>query len=199
MREKLKKGDIVENFGLNFSTIPWWEASLYRLKWYSRDLAYWLKKQYQRVKYGFPLEESWNFNYTCARWALPRLKQLRDGHVGFPTCFSNNPDPCDKQKYFDFFNEIPNGSTQDREYGDIKWVEILDKIIWSCEHFEDEIDPIYPENYDSRYVVVDVSDKGTKFERIDKRKIDWSPVEEHERKLQEGFELFGKYFQNLWD
>jgi len=67
------------------------------------------------------------------------------------------------------------------------------------ENFDKDVDPIYPPNWDDRQVVTEVSDKGITFKRADERNVDWSPVTDHERRVQAGFELFGKYFQNLWD
>ena len=198
MKNNIKKGDIVEHFGFDFSPIPFWERLLYCPKWWYQNFSYWLKKQYQRIKYGFPLEESWNFSSHCAEWVLPRLKKMRDDMYSYPCSFSNDEEFFSGQKYFDFFKEIPDGSTEELDYGAIKWQETLDKIIWSFEHIKDEVEPIYPENYDRRQIVVDVSEKGTTFKRVDERKLDFTPVEEHNKKLQEGFELFGKHFQSLW-
>lgn len=175
MKTDLKKGDIVENYG--FESMSWYETITCYPKWWYQDFSYWFKKQYQRIKFGFPLEESWGFNSACARWSLPRLKKLRQEMNSCPSSFARD--------------ESING--------EIKWKETLDKIIWSFEHFEDIINPIYPENFDRRQIVIDNSEDCVTFKPVDERKPDWTPVEEHERKLQEGFDLFGKHFRELWD
>ena len=119
--------------------------------------------------------------------------------MSYPSTLSNNEHVFEDQKYFDFFEKLTDDSSSSREYGAVKWAENLDKMIWSFEHLDDDVDPIYPENYDNSQIVVEVSEKGTKFKAADERKIDWSPIYEHNKRLQEGFNLFGKYYQDLWD
>lgn len=191
-----KIGDIVENYGFNFSPLPWWEKIYYLPKWRVSEFSYWLKKQYQRFKYGFPLEESWNFSFSCASWSLPRLKQLRDNLNGHPSSLMVEGDDlnCTSQLFFPFFSDIKPSKDKFE-----MWKEIIDKIIWSMEHIDDTIDPIYPKDFDKRQVISNVTSHGTTFSAIDKRPLDWTPVFEHDRKLKEGFELFGKYFQDIWD
>lgn len=198
MSEHLKIGDKVRCFGLKIDPLPWWELAYLKPKWMWSDFTYWCKKQYQRVRHGFPLEESWDFKSHCAKWVLPRLKKLREDTISYPSRLSNSDETFSDQRYFSFYKDVSKGDSKTQEYGAIKWNEILDKIIWSFEHMDDDIDPIYPENYDHRQIVVDISEKGTTFRAADDRKIDWSPIEAHQRRLQEGFELFGKYYEDLW-
>ena len=199
MEHNLKVGDKVKHYGLDIPPLKWWELAYLKPKWMWRDFCYWCKKQYQRVRYGFPLEESWDFKSHCAKWVLPRLKNLRKNSMSYPSTLSNNEHVFEDQKYFDFFEKLTDDSSSSHEYGAVKWAENLDKMIWSFEHLDDDVDPIYPENYDNSQIVVEVSEKGTKFKAADERKIDWSPIYEHNKRLQEGFNLFGKYYQDLWD
>jgi len=200
MMRQLKIGDKVECFG--FSSPKWWEFCYLKPKWLWEDFSYWCKKQYQRIRYGFPLEESWDFRSHCAKWVLPRLKKLREDTLSYPSRLSNSDETSryfSNQRYFSFYKDVSKDDSKTQEFGALKWNEILDKIIWSFEHINDDVDPIYPENYDSRHIVVDISEKGTAFRLADDRKIDWSPIEAHQRRLQEGFELFGKHYENLWE
>ena len=74
------------------------------------------------------------------------------------------------------FKELKNGYPT--ELGSMeKWDEILDKIIWSMEE------------------VVSL-DEGLVL--TGNNEIDRPVIKEYFKKQQEGFELFGKYFQNLW-
>ena len=63
---------------------------------------------------------------------------------------------------------------------EIDWDEILDKIIYSFEEIIRESDPFYDQE-------VEINK-----EYLEKRKI---KIE----KIQEGLDLFAKYFMNLWD
>lgn len=108
------------------------------------------KYQNQLKERGFDDTECWNLDEGILRYALPRIKRLKEIQHGFP---------CE-------FKTIE------------EWNDILDKIIWS---FEEHL---------KYYRDSDTS--GTCF-------TDTIETEELNRKVQEGFELFGKHLRNLWD
>jgi hypothetical protein len=195
-RKELKQGDYVTRWGFNFTPPTFWERLILTPKWWLRDVSYWFRKKIQTAKHGFPDEESFDFYSHCAKWSLPRLKRFRAGLYSHPTEFSSDADDpnLSNQLYFDFVKDVEvNRSGLD------KWKEVLDKIIWSMENHDKLVDPIYPKDYDHRQVVVSVSDSGTVFKAADERPLDWTPVLNHEKRIQEGFDLFGKHFRNLWD
>jgi len=191
-----KVGDIVKHYGFNFEPLKWWEKIIYSPRWYWNDFSYWIRGEFERIKYGFPLRESWNFHGFCSKWSLPRLKYLRKNLHGHPCNMMSEMDDqmATRQLFFGFVENVPVNKTAHE-----KWEEILDKIIWSMEHEDDDVEPIYPPNYDLRQRVIEITDRGVKFEPMDDRKSDWEPVWEHERRVQEGYELFGKHFLGLWD
>lgn len=195
-RKELKVGDYVSAFGFDFTPLKWWERIQYTPKWWWNDISYWFRKKGQSIRDGFPSEESFDFYSHCSKWSLPRLKQLRDNLSGHPVYFCTEADDLNatQQLYFDFIKDVTVTPTAHE-----KWEAILDKIIWSMEHHGDDVDPIYPPGYDKRQIVVSVEERGTTFKAADERPIDWSPVFNHEKRVDEGFELFGKYFRNLWD
>lgn len=155
-----------------FGSIPEstrYEKIKYRIKYYIEETKYFFQKLYQRIKYGFPLEQSWDFCSYHSDWVLPRLKHLRADLHGHPTGMKEG-----------------------------EWEDILDKIIWSFENWEDEPGPIYPEDYDHRYLRKKEDGKIT-FTAMDSRSPDYSPFEEHRKRAKEGFLLFGEYYMHLWD
>ena len=137
--------------------------------WWFRDVKYWFRKKRQKWTTGFPHEESWDFKSALANWALPRLKYMKDNLHGYPSRL---------------------------EYGE--WNEILDKIIWSFENHDNEPSPTEPENYDSRCNMIKYDDGSTEYEHLDDRPWDWTECEAHDKKVQEGLDLFAKYYKDLW-
>ena len=80
-----------------------------------------------------------------------------------------------------------------------EWHDILDKMIWSFENNDNQPRPIYSEDYDHRYEVTKL-DGGTQYKSLNETgTVDWSPVEKHNARVQEGLDLFAKYYLNLWD
>lgn len=195
-RKELNEGDYVSHWGFNFEPLKWWEKLYLKPKWWFSDFSYWLRKKGQTIRYGFPAEESFDFYSACAAWSLPRLKHMRDNLSGNPISFLDEADDLNatNQLYFNFIKDVTVKPTPFN-----KWKDILDKIIWSMEHHADDVEPNYPKDYDKRQIVVKKTGDYVTFKAADPRPIDWTPVFEHERKVDEGFELFGKYFRNLWD
>ncbi len=168
-KSELKIGDIVENYGFDKTPLNIFEKIYSKVKWIYKNLIYSLKKIKERFIHGFPLEEVYDLYSNAAKYLLPRIKLFR-------------------QKT----NSIPSHVTEE------EWSIILDKIIYSLEHHDDWISPVYPEDYDFRQEIVDISEKGVRYKRMDDRKPDFSACEEHAKKIQEGFELLGKHFTDLW-
>lgn len=149
---------------------PWYEKLYYRLYRLIGDTKYKLKCLKQKFQYGFPLYESWNLNTYVAKYTLPRLKHFRNNLSGHPLDLT--------------------------QYG---WEEVLDKMIWSFENFDKDPRPVYPENYDHRMLKKTYASGNCVFTSMDDRRVNYDNVYEHKRKVQEGLDLFGKYFVNLWD
>jgi hypothetical protein len=150
--------------------LKWYKKIYYRVLRAADETRYFFKKIYQKFKYGFPLYESWDFKSAHSEWALPRLKYFRANLSGHPS-----------------------GITLE------EWEQILDKIIWSLEHHNDSVRPLYSDDYDHRYARSE-SDGFITYRPLNETgTVDWSPLEEHSKRVQEGLILFATYYQNLWD
>lgn len=152
--------------------LPWYfKLWHWYIKAYVRDIKYYFKKRYQTLTTGFPYEQVWNFKNWHSEVVTPRLKHLRNNLHGYPSTLESVEE----------------------------WQEILDKMIWSFEHHDDFVEPIYSDDYDHRYEVTKV-DGGCSYKSMNETgTIDWTPVQEHNNKVQEGLELFAKYYVSLWD
>jgi len=201
MKKRLKAGDVItlaEAFGYS-EREPWYKSLWLDIYWGVKgnylNAEFWLRRSYQRIKYGFPLIEVWNFNSFMARWALPRLKHLRISKNGYPCEVISEND--ENQLCFNFYKKSEQEIDDEAK---AKWGIILDKMIWSFENFDNQPEPIKPPNYDERCIVEEMTEDGVLgFVSIDDRKWDWTPVKKHQEKIQEGLDLFAKYYQNLWD
>lgn len=144
-----------------------------------------------RIKYGFPPQQAWDFCSEHAKWSLPRIKLLRK------SCESEYPrfdsDAQENQLEFEFV-----GRNED-EYRAEKWRQILDKIIWSFENVDKLPDLAKPLDYNYGYEVIENSEDGSKtVKSLDDRPLDFTPLEKHRERVQEGLDLFSKYYLQLW-
>lgn len=154
--------------------------------------------------------DTWNLDHTLALIILPALIQLKKTKHGIPNDFASaGGEPHDMQSSFDFYNDTHNWAFDECCK---KWDEVLDKMIWSFQQ-------IAVEDYDSKY---HHGKAEYDFVKTDKQypnpvtgkmeglyqMVDKNPDQHwydhvghklHEERIQEGLDLFGKYYRALWD
>ena len=155
--------------------------------------------------------DTWSFDHTLAHIIYPALLQLKATKHGVPSQLVNDVggEDWDPQESFDFYKESHNESF---EIACKRWDEILDKMIWSFHQLIlDDYDSKYHHgNAEYDFVESDklypnpISGKLEKtYQMVDKNPDrHWYDVEGHrlhEERIQEGLDLFGKYYRNLWD
>lgn len=189
---KVIQETIVKRFGF-LEPFPWYKTwFIYKPRWWWADFSCWFRGKKERLLTGFPHAEAWNFNSYHAQWCLPRLKYLRDNLFSCPSTLSPShsiipPKNSTKKQKQEFSKKLQT------------WKQILNKIIWSFEHFDDHINPIYPRNYDRRMKKIFYEDGSVSYTSIDDRSPDFSPLDKHHKRVQEGLDLFAKYYFDLWD
>lgn len=168
------------------------------------------KKGEQKVNVVIDKHDTWSLDHTLASIIYPALLQLKATKHGVPSEFATvGGEDYESQDSFDFYKD----SVQDSfEIACKRWDEVLDKMIWSFEQLlKDNHDDLYhhgKSEYD--WVKTDkqypnpISGKmEDTFQMVDKDpEAHWYDAEGHqlhEARIQEGLELFGKYYQNLWD
>lgn len=154
--------------------------------------------------------DTWNMDHTLAMIIYPMLLQLKSTKHGVPHDFSEvGGENYDQQESFDFYKEDTDELFNQRCK---EWDKVLDKMVWSFQQLADG-------DYDSKY-----HHGEAKFDWVESDKtypnpitgvmeptyqmVDKNPGEhwydhvghmKHEERIQEGLDLFGKYFRNLWD
>lgn len=116
--------------------------------------------------------DTWNMDETLAHIILPMLKQLKVTMHGYPADLTEE-----------------------------EWHEILNKMIfsfesklidWEDQFYSGEPDIVWTKAENSKYFTMDRGPNDT-FE------IDHKGLNEYQKRINEGFMLFGKYYENLWD
>jgi len=153
--------------------------------------------------------DTWALDHSLAMIIYPALLQLRDTKSGVPSEFTNRiGGDFDDNYYFDFINE---DDTEVFNQLCDNWTETLDKMIWSFYQLslDDDYDNKYhhgemeisweklPDELSAnfidgpRYHMVDKNPSGHWYDKVGHT--------EHENRIQEGLDLFGKHFRSLWD
>lgn len=137
--------------------------------------------------------DTWSMDHTLAHIILPMLKQLDKEKHGAPYT-----DDEDVPEYLRSHMAQPKENEWDTDsLHFMRWDWILAEMIWA---FEQEIkdddesqffdhsecgDEKFPWDKDGQY--------------ISKVKVDREGLKAHQKRKANGFKLFGKYYQNLWD
>ena len=151
--------------------------------------------------------DTWSMDHTLANVILPMLKQLRENKHGAP-----NTDDADVPEYLQSHMAQPKENEWDSDsLHFMRWDWILDEMIfafekkaqddWASEFHSGEIDwewvPIdkdgneVPKGEHKYYTMK----KGPK----DTHQVDMAGIEQMQTRITNGFRLFGKYYENLWD
>lgn len=143
--------------------------------------------------------DTWNMESTLAHIITPMLKQLKATTHGAPGDMEEFLQTSNNAQYsFDFYKK---GDTLAWNKGHERWDKMLDKMIWSFEQINtDWEDQFHSGEHDIYFEDVE----GTEYSIMklgpnDTHKFDSEGYFKFQDRMQEGFELFGKYYRNLWD
>jgi hypothetical protein len=143
--------------------------------------------------------ETWNMESTLADIILPKLKQLNAPMHGSPGDLIVFQQTSNSAQYsFDFYEEDDKLAW---EKGHEHWHEILDKMIWSFEQINTDWEAqFHSGEHDVYFEEVEGTEHSImKYGPNDTHKFDAEGYSKFQDRMQEGFELFGKYYRNLWD
>jgi hypothetical protein len=133
--------------------------------------------------------DTWSFDHTLADIILPGLKQLRATKHGAPCT-----DDEDVPEYLRSHMAQPKENEWDTDsLHFMRWDWILDEMIWAFEqkNADDNDAQFFDHSVSNRKLPWDEDYIGPKFDKEGYTK--------HHDRMQNGFRLFGVYYQNLWD
>lgn len=154
--------------------------------------------------------DTWSLDHTLALIILPALIQLKEVKHGVPSEFAETGgEDYQDQRSFDFYKEDNDWAFEQRCK---QWDEVLDKMIWSFEQLvkDDYSDQYHHGKIDMDWVKTDKTYPNPITGKMEAtyQMVDKNPDEHwydsvghqlHEARVQEGLELFGKYYRSLWD
>ena len=134
--------------------------------------------------------DTWSMDYTLSFIVVPMLKQLKETKHGAP--FVDDEDVPEELKST---SAPPKDSEWDTDENHFKrWDWALNEMIWA---FEQNLDNDSEEKF---FDHAEWDEKEKDFgKNLHKIKIDQPGLKAHQDRKANGFRLFGKYYQNLWD
>ena len=138
--------------------------------------------------------DTWNMDQTLAYIIVPMLEQLKETKHGAPFV-----DDKDVPKELKSTSAPPKENEWDTDENHFKrWDYVLDEMIWSfkqkvTDHWESQY---YTDTGETKMVKEEDGNYRMVESGID---IDRKGLEAHQKRMSNGFRLFGKYYENLWD
>jgi len=164
-------------------------------RWYHKYLP-WLYNR--RIFVRIQDSDVWSMDDTLAHIVLPMLKLLKENKQGAP--FVDDKDvPIELRST----SAPPKENEWDTDANHFKrWDYVLDEMIWAFEQkVTDWESQYYSGEHDRYFEEIDVG--GEKFYEWKKGpndtfKVDSKGLKAHQKRISNGFRLFGKYYESLW-
>jgi hypothetical protein len=140
--------------------------------------------------------DTWSMDHTLADIILPMLKQLKETKHGAP--FTEDDDVPEYLRSYMAQPKEHEWDTDDLHF--MRWDWILDEMIWAFEQkVQDDAESQFFDH--SAYKLQGGTDKwlDDMTNAVSKVKYDREGHEAWSKRKANGFRLFGKYYENLWD
>jgi hypothetical protein len=171
--------------------------------WLTKACQWIESKKHRQLYVRIDKWDTWSMDSTLALIVLPMLQQLQATKHGSPnTDDSDVPDELKSTsapaKQFEYDTDTNHFK---------RWDWILGEMIFS---FQCKLDDSWQEKYRSGTIDMkfdpcewDETGKPTKYEMVsgpnDTYKCDYEAMAVEQARITNGFRLFGKYYENLWD
>jgi len=135
----------------------------------------WFDRRTQKVKVRIDKWDTWSMDSTLAPIILPMLKQLKQTKHGAPYVYPEDV-PTKLRPTKEELLAYTKKAETDPKWFD-RWDYVLDEMIWAFEQ----------------------KSRDDWMSDFDYNKWDREGADAHQERMTNGFKLFGKYYENLWD
>jgi hypothetical protein len=172
-----------------------WERFEDALQWlYNKTINVVLdKRSSQKIKVRIDPHDTWSMDHTLAHIVTPMLKQLKNKKHGSP--FVDDEDVPEHLRSTSAPPKKDEYDVDDNHHS--RWEWVLDEMIWAFEQKTRD-------DWEGDYYKYDHVEPNKESENIGERfgmKLVWEDREgreAHQRRMTNGFKLFGKYYESLW-
>jgi hypothetical protein len=154
----------------------------------------WFDRRTQKIDVRLDRWDTWSMDHTLGHIVLPMLVQLKSTKHGAPCT-----DDKDVPKPLRSSSGAPKENKWDTDENHFKrWDWILDEMIWAfnqkcCDDWEGDF---------YEYKDISKEEEADNTESLFGMKLVWEDKKgrnAHQKRMTNGFKLFGKYYENLWD
>jgi len=166
------------------------------LQWiYNHSINLYLdKRPGQKIKVRIDPCDTWSMDHTLAPIILPMLKQLKETKHGSP--WTDDEDVPEELRSTSAPPKENDYDTDDNHHK--RWDWVMGEMIWA---FEQKVRDEWQDDY-YEYDHVTPNKDSEDFSKSLGLKLVWEDPDgrkAHQERMTNGFRLFGKYYENLWD
>ena len=166
--------------------------------WLYKFLSWIHSKKKRTIKVHIDRWDTWSMDHTLAHIVLPMLKQLKATKHGAPYVDPKECPPELKPKK-QTKKQKDNGETDSTHFE--RWDWVLDEMIFA---FENKVNDDWEEQFEK-------GESDLQWKQLEggmsqmvhgpnhTRVYDWEGRKKYQERITNGFRLFGKYYENLWD
>lgn len=175
-------------------------------------LCNWIEsKKKRKVKIRIDHYDTWGMDHTLALIALPMLKQLQESKHGSP--FVDDEDVPEELRSTSAkpLTEYEKNNGYTDEHFHKRWDWVLNEMIhafeckvddsWDDQYWTGEWGDMESKETDQTMInpLTGKEEKLHEFVITGDRTCDWDARAKHQLRITNGFRLFGKYYEGLWD
>jgi hypothetical protein len=165
--------------------------------WLYKFLSWVYSKRKQKVEVRIDRWDTWSMDHTLAHIVLPMLKQLKATKHGAP--FVDDEDVPEELRSTSAPPKENDWDTDDNHFK--RWDWVLEEMILA---FESKLDDSWEEQFETGTSDLQLKKLENGNSQMvkgpnDTREYDWEGRKAYGERIDNGFRLFGKYYQSLWD
>lgn len=156
-------------------------------------LCEWIQSKKKRAEFvHIDNYDVWGMDHTLALIIHPMLQKLKTQKHGYG--FIDNKDvPKELRSTAPGARTGLKNSYDWDNYAEARYSWMMDELIWTFEQLAND-------DNESKFYDHSESSKESDFNKsIHKLKVDRAGLEAHQKRIENGLRLFGKYFRTLWD
>ncbi|MBC8553327.1 MAG: hypothetical protein H8D23_27215 [Candidatus Brocadiales bacterium] len=173
---------------------------------YNYTVNQYYNRKKQKVKVRIDNHDTWSMDSTLSLIIEPMLRQLKETNHGAP--YVDDDDVPEELKSTSAPPKENDWDTDDKHFK--RWDWVMDEMIWAFNQSNtDWEDQFHTGESDYDFVPVDqdgndVPEEEAKLFELkrtpeDTSNFDFDGYKAHQKRMQNGFRMFGRYYQNLWD
>ena len=161
---------------------------------YNNTINRYIDEKKRKIIVNLDSWDTWSLDHTLSYIIAPALKQLKDTKHGAP--FVDDEDVPEHLRSTSAPPKENEWDTDDFHFD--RWDWVLDEMIWS---FSQKARDDWESDYYDFEDIVPNPDADNFAEKIGIKEIRYNKegTKTHQKRMTNGFRLFGKYYEALWD